>query len=126
MLQEVNLEQPPNSPMSKGASLGELEDWMQDIDWDCWEDLDKLPLEAEDPPSPSCAPLVPQPTSPCLPAHDPIHPEFGLPLDEWDFAKVMSPRNFLGDPAGPAAQDIVSVAMAEATQKERAAPPRPP
>ena len=112
--------------MSKGSSLGALKDWMQDIDWDCWEDLDKLPLDAEDPSwgSLPCAPPVPE--SPRMPARDPIHPEFGLPLGEWDFAKVMSPRNFLGDPAGPAAQATISVVIAEATQKERAAPPRPP
>ena len=38
---------------------------------------------------------------------------------------MTSPRH-PWDPLGPAAQDAVTVAMAEATKKERVTPPRPP
>jgi len=116
-LMQGNLVQPPNSPMSRVTS-DDVTEWLQDIDWDCWEDLP--PLESKDLPSPLPTPTVPLPASPRLPACDPTHPEFNLPLGDWDLIKVT------GDPLGPAAQDAVTVAMAETTKKERVTPPRPP
>ena len=115
-------EQPPNSPMSR-ISSEEVASWVNEIDWDCWEDLP--PLESAYPPSPLPAPPVPLPASPRLPECDPTHPEFNFPLGDWDLTKVTSPRHLIGEPTGPAAQDMVAVAMAEVTQ-ERDRLPRPP
>ena len=115
-------EQPPNSPISR-ISSEEVASWVNEIDWDCWEDLP--PLESAYPPSPLPAPPAPLPASPRLSECDPTHPEFNFPLGVWDLTKVTSPRHLIGEPMGPAAQDMVAVAMAEVTQ-ERDKLPRPP